>query len=52
VGKQPFLEVHNPTDKPVQVKITSPPHCPLYGGMKLTATVPAGASVAVPVKGK
>ena len=51
-GQQPFLEIHNPTDQPVPVTVTSPPHCPLYGGTKLSATVPAGASVVVPVKGK
>jgi hypothetical protein len=51
-GKQPFLEVHNPTDQKLEVKLTSPAHCPLYGGMKLQVSVPAGSSMTVPVKAK
>ena len=48
-GRQPYLEVHNPTDKAVRAAIVSPPHTPQYGGIKLTATVPAGASVVLPL---
>jgi hypothetical protein len=48
-GRQPFLEVHNPTDAPVQTAVSSPPHTPLYGGVRLTATVPAGASAILPL---
>ena len=44
-GQGPRLEVHNPTDAEVHATITSPPHTPLFGGMKLSADVPAGASV-------
>jgi len=51
-GKQPFLEVHNPTDQALAVTVTSPPHCPGYGGMKLPVDVPAGATTVVPVKAR
>jgi len=45
--RQPFLEVHNPTDAPVHAVITSPPHTPIYGGRRLTVDVPPGSSVNV-----
>jgi hypothetical protein len=48
-GRQPWLEVHNPTDAAITAVLTSPPHTPLYGGRRLTADVPAGASVNVPL---
>ena len=48
-GRAPCLEVHNPTDEVVRTVIISPPHAPLFGGMRLTATVPAGASVVLPL---
>lgn len=48
-GKAPFLEVHNPTDKPLSVTVTSPPHCPKYGGTKLKVQVPAGTTTTVVV---
>jgi lysophospholipase L1-like esterase len=48
-GREPFLEVHNPTDAVVQAAITSPPHTPRFGGLKLAAAVPAGSSVRLPL---
>ncbi|MBI2299282.1 MAG: hypothetical protein HYU66_10140 [Armatimonadetes bacterium] len=44
-GVAPHLEVHNPTDREIRANLTSPPHTPIYGGTKLTATVQAGSSV-------
>jgi len=44
-GKPPLLEVHNPTDAPIRATVSSPPHCPRFGGMRLQLTVPAGSSV-------
>jgi lysophospholipase L1-like esterase len=41
----PFLEVHNPTDGPVQTVLVSPAHTPRFGGLRLPVAVPAGASV-------
>jgi len=43
-GRQPWLEVHNPTDAPIKAVITSPEHTPVYGGMRVEVEVPAGAS--------
>ncbi|MGE5530938.1 MAG: hypothetical protein ACM3VW_02315, partial [Bacteroidota bacterium] len=51
-GKQPFLEVHNPTDKAISATVKSPAHCPVYGGMELKVKVPAGATVVAEVKGR
>ncbi len=44
-GKTPFLEIHNPTDKPVTTKISSPAGAPKFGGTSFEVTVPAGSSV-------
>ena len=49
-GKQPLLEVHNPTDQAITATVTSPAHCPRYGGTKLQVPVPAGATTVVVVK--
>jgi hypothetical protein len=51
-GKAPFLEVHNPTDKPLATRVWSPAHTPLFGGFAQAVQVPAGDSVRVelPVK--
>ena len=51
-GKSPFLEVHNPTGAAVSVSVTSPPHCPLYGGTKLAVRVPAGATTTLDLKAR
>ena len=48
-GRTPCLEVHNPTETIVRTVIVSPPHTPLFGGLRLTAIVPAGASVVLPL---
>ena len=48
-GRQPYLEVHNPTDKAVRAAIFSPPHTPQFAGVKLTVIVPAGTSVILPL---
>jgi hypothetical protein len=48
-GRKPFLEVHNPTDELVHAVIVSPPHTPRFGGVKLTADVPAGSSARLPL---
>lgn len=48
-GKAPFLEVHNPTDQALSVTVTSPPHCPKYGGKQLPVQVAAGATTVVPL---
>lgn len=44
-GKKPFLEVHNPTDEAIKAVISSPPHCPLFGGLRREVEVPPGSSV-------
>ncbi len=44
-GKQPFLEIHNPTDRRISAKIWSPWHTPHFGGSSFEADVPAGSSL-------
>lgn len=51
-GRKPRLEVHNPTDQPATVTLTSPPHTPLFGGASGKVTVPAGDSVWLEIDGK
>ncbi|MHB9133244.1 MAG: CehA/McbA family metallohydrolase domain-containing protein [Armatimonadota bacterium] len=51
-GKKPFLEAHNPTDKPITATITSPKHTPLLGGISARVTIPAGDSIRLEVEGK
>jgi hypothetical protein len=51
-GRKPFLEVHNPTDAAIRATVTSPPHTPLFGGMKLTVDVPAGSNSTVELRWK
>jgi hypothetical protein len=46
-GEGPFLEVHNPADRPVTTVLRSPPHTPLYGCYNKRITVPAGDSILV-----
>jgi len=46
-GKKPFLEVHNPTDEAVKATIASPPHCPIFGGVRREVEIPAGSSLQV-----
>ncbi|HUS80328.1 MAG TPA: hypothetical protein VM283_03605, partial [Armatimonadota bacterium] len=49
-GKPPVLEVHNPGDAPVQARVWSPPHTPVFGGRELTVDLPVGDSVLVELK--
>lgn len=48
-GAQRFLEVHNPRAEPLQARVWSPEHTPIFGGTKLTLDLPAGDSVRVPL---
>lgn len=43
-GKEPFIEIHNPTDKNIETKIWSPEKTPLFGGMSFKTNIPAGDS--------
>ena len=52
VGKNPRLDVHNPTDKPLTATLTSPPHTPLFGGLTGKVTIPAGDSVWLEIANK
>jgi len=51
---EPRLEVHNPTDAPHQVTVTSPPNAPFFGGFSRQVQVPAGDWVVIrpEMKGK
>jgi len=44
-GKEPFLEVHNPTDEAIKTVVYSPAHAPIFGGFRRTVEVPAGDSI-------
>ena len=43
--RKPFLEVHNPTQKPIETTIRSPRHAPEFGGMSARVRIPEGASI-------
>ena len=43
-GKDPIIEVHNPTAKEVKAKIYSPGSTPVFGGMSCEVNIPAGES--------
>jgi len=43
----PRLEVHNPTDRPTNASLISPPHTPRFGGWSGSVEVPAGSSTTV-----
>lgn len=47
-----FLEVHNPTDHMIKVKVSSSEGTPLYGGECFELEIPAGASKQQKLKGK
>ena len=51
-GQQPFLELHNPTDKDIETTVRSPEHAPIFGGMTGTVKIPAGESVRLWIDGK
>jgi len=44
-GRQPFLEVHNPTDETIRTVVKSPPNTPLFGGFRRNVEIPAGDSI-------
>ena len=44
-GANPWIEVHNPTDKEITTRLWSPVHTPDFGGMATTVKVAAGSSV-------
>ncbi len=44
-GRTPFVEIHNPTDRPIAARVWSPEHTPGLGGLTFTVQVPAGDSV-------
>ncbi len=50
--RNPFLEIHNPTDAPVTTKISSPAGTPELGGTSFEVTVPAGSSIVKELKNK
>ena len=47
-----YLEVHNPTNYMLKVKISSPGGTPLYGGECYELEIPAGSSTQQKLKGK
>jgi hypothetical protein len=51
-SRLPLLEVHNPTDQPIEAKLYSPPHAPRFGGLETTVKLPAGDSVFYRIDGK
>lgn len=51
-GRTPFIEVHNPTEKPIKTTIRSPKHTPQFGGLTREVTVPAGSSIRLNVEDK
>lgn len=44
-----FLEVHNPTDQALKVKVMSPAGTPNYGGVTFELELPVGTSVNKPL---
>ncbi len=44
-NRKPFLEVHNPTEKPIETTIRSPRHAPEFGGMSAKVRIPEGTSI-------
>jgi len=51
-GKNPFIEAHNPTNQALHIRITSPAHTPLFGGMTASVDLPAGESVFLTINEK
>lgn len=49
-GKPPFLEIHNPTGKPVKTRIWSPKNTPQFGGQSKTVNLPVGDSLRLVLK--
>ena len=50
--RDPFLEIHNPTDAPVKARISSPANTPEFGGTSFEVTIPAGSSIVKELKSK
>lgn len=48
--REPFIEVHNPTDREIKTTLFSPLHTPLFGGARMDVTVPAGDSIKLELK--
>ncbi len=51
-GREPYLELHNPTDRDITTKVWSPAHTPRFGGNSFTITIPAGSSLFVDTNGR
>ncbi|MHB9022572.1 MAG: hypothetical protein ACYC7E_00125 [Armatimonadota bacterium] len=51
-GKKPFIEVHNPTERDINARVSSPAHTPLFGGAMAMVRIPAGDSVRLEISGK
>jgi len=51
-GRDPFIEVHNPTTNPITTTLRSPPHTPRFGGLSTPVTVPPGTSIRLRINGK
>jgi hypothetical protein len=49
-GEQPFLEIHNPTDREISATIKSPPNTPDFAGFSHEVTVSAGSDLRLPIK--
>lgn len=51
-GKVPLLEVHNPGGQDLATSVSSPPHPPSFGGIRVAVKLPAGDSVFFRVSGQ
>jgi hypothetical protein len=51
-GSLPLVEVHNPTDGEIRTEITSPPHTPLFGGLRAPVRLAPGQSEFFRVDGR
>jgi hypothetical protein len=51
-GKPPLVEVHNPTAVQLRAEIHSPPHTPLFGGLRAAVVLPAGDSLRFRIVGR
>ncbi|MHB9024709.1 MAG: hypothetical protein ACYC7E_11135 [Armatimonadota bacterium] len=49
---KPFIEAHNPTERPITATLRSPASTPVFGGATTQVTIPAGASIRLQVEGK
>lgn len=46
-GDMPFIEAHNPTQQEVKTRVWSPPHTPVFGGIRREVTLSAGDSIRI-----